>query len=79
MKKFYDRNIQDIQTIESHEIQQESVDLLDKQNKNLNILIPFKNQKYIPDYLIDFIQNDPNFYPNIATNNLEDTYIEIHD
>ncbi len=32
----------------------------------------------IPDYLIDFIQNDPNFVPEIHCNNLEDAFFDIH-
>jgi hypothetical protein len=32
----------------------------------------------IPDYLIDFIQNDPNFVPEIHCNNLEDVFFDIY-
>ncbi len=31
----------------------------------------------IPDYLLDFIQNDPNFVPEIHCNNLEDVFFDI--
>lgn len=32
----------------------------------------------IPEFLIDFIQNDPNFVPEIHCNNLEDAFFDIH-
>jgi hypothetical protein len=32
----------------------------------------------IPDYLIDFVENDPNFYPEIHTNNLEEAFLKIN-
>ncbi len=73
MRDIYERNIQDIQIIES--VETNSLGGPDQHKKNVEVLIPFRNQKYIPDYLIDFIQNDPNFYPEICTNNLEDTYL----
>jgi hypothetical protein len=44
----------------------------------MEVIIPFKNQRYIPDYLIDFIENDPTFVPEIRMNNLEDAYHAIH-
>ena len=44
----------------------------------MDILIPFKDEKQIPEYLIDFIQNDPNFIPEIHSNNLEDAFMSIH-
>ena len=44
----------------------------------MEILVPFKDEKNIPDYLVDFIQNDPNFVPEIHLNNLEDAFMSIH-
>ena len=32
----------------------------------------------IPDYLIEFIQNDPKFVPEIYCNTLEDAFFDIH-
>lgn len=49
-----------------------------KKERNVDILIPFKNEMMIPDYLIDFIQNDPNFVPEIHCNNLEDVFFDIY-
>jgi hypothetical protein len=49
-----------------------------KKERNLDILIPFKDEKSVPDYLIDFIQNDPNFVPEIHCNNLEDAFLNMH-
>ncbi len=46
--------------------------------KNVEILIPHRNEKAIPDYLEDFIQNDPNFVPEIHNNNLEDAFMNLH-
>ncbi len=40
--------------------------------------MPFKTDSQIPSYLIDFIQNDPNFVPDIHCNNLEDVFLNFH-
>ena len=50
----------------------------DKRHKNIEILIPYKDEKAIPEYLLDFIANDPNFIPEIQRNNLEDAFMSIH-
>jgi hypothetical protein len=44
----------------------------------VEILVPFLAGSEIPPYLIDFIQNDPNFVPEIHCNNLEDAFFDIH-
>ena len=40
--------------------------------------MPFKTDSEIPFYLLDFIQNDPNFVPEIHCNNLEDVFLSLH-
>ena len=44
-------------------------------------MIPFSKdeEKKIPEYLIDFIQNDPSFIPEISSSNLEDAIVNIHE
>jgi hypothetical protein len=32
----------------------------------------------VPEFLIDFITNDPNFVPEVHSNNLEDAFISIN-
>ena len=49
-----------------------------KRERNVEILVPFQAGSEIPPYLIDFIQNDPNFVPEIHCNNLEDAFMSIH-
>ncbi len=55
----------------------------DRQHKfekesNMDVLIPHKDNKDVPDFLIDFIENDPNFIPEIHCNNLEDVFMNLH-
>jgi hypothetical protein len=52
-----------------------------KRQKQIEVLIPFKStdQQTIPDYLQEFIENDPTFYPEIHSNNLEDAFLSIHE
>jgi hypothetical protein len=50
---------------------------LEGEKRNVEILVPYRNEKAIPDYLEDFIQNDPNFVPEIHKNNLEDAFMSI--
>ena len=47
------------------------------EKRNVEILVPYRNEKAIPDYLEEFIQNDPNFVPEIHRNNLEDAFMSI--
>ena len=49
-----------------------------KQDNNMEVLIPHKDSKFLPDFLIDFIENDPNFIPEIQCNNLEDAFLNMH-
>ena len=44
----------------------------------MEVLIPYKDNKEVPDFLIDFIENDPNFIPEIHCNNLEDAFMNLH-
>jgi hypothetical protein len=44
----------------------------------MDVLIPHKDNKDVPDFLIDFIENDPNFIPEIHCNNLEDAFMNLH-
>jgi len=45
---------------------------------NMDVLITHKDNKDVPDFLIDFIENDPNFIPEIHCNNLEDAFMNLH-
>jgi hypothetical protein len=49
-----------------------------KKETNMDVLIPHKDNKDVPDFLIDFIENDPNFIPEIHCNNLEDAFMNLH-
>lgn len=49
-----------------------------KRDKNMDIIVPLKGNYNVPDFLIDFIQNDPNFVPEVHSNNLEDAFISIN-
>lgn len=40
--------------------------------------VPHSNERAIPAYLEEFIQNDPNFVPHILTNDLEYAFLEMH-
>ncbi len=44
----------------------------------MEVLIPHKDSKEVPDFLLDFIENDPNFIPEIHCNNLEDAFLNLH-
>lgn len=49
-----------------------------KRDKNMDIIVPLKGNFKVPNYLIDFIQNDPDFLPEVHSNNLEDAFISIN-
>jgi hypothetical protein len=49
-----------------------------KKETNMDVLIPHKDNKDVPDFLLDFIENDPNFIPEIHCNNLEDVFMNLH-
>jgi hypothetical protein len=44
----------------------------------MDIIVPLKGNYKVPNYLIDFIQNDPDFVPEVHSNNLEDAFISIN-
>ncbi len=44
----------------------------------MDVLIPHKGSNDVPEFLIDFIENDPNFIPEIYCNNLEDAFLNMH-
>lgn len=44
----------------------------------MDIIVPLKGNFKVPNYLIDFIQNDPDFLPEVHSNNLEDAFISIN-
>jgi hypothetical protein len=44
----------------------------------MDITVPFKENYDLPEYLIDFIQNDPHFVPEVHSNNLEDAFIALN-
>ena len=44
----------------------------------MDIIVPLKGNFKVPNYLIDFIQNDPDFVPEVHSNNLEDAFISIN-
>ena len=44
----------------------------------MDVLIPHKESNDVPEFLIDFIENDPHFIPEIHCNNLEDAFLNIH-
>ena len=77
IKSLFQRKMQDAKVFEVCE-ESDSDEENPQKKKNIEILIPFKNDKQIPDYLIDFIENDPNFYPEIHSNNLEDAFLSFH-
>ncbi len=45
----------------------------------MDIIVPLKGNYKVPNYLIEFIQNDPDFVPEVHSNNLEDAFISIND
>ena len=49
-----------------------------KRDKNMDIIVPLKGNFKVPNYLIDFIENDPDFVPEVHSNNLEDAFISIN-
>ena len=49
-----------------------------KRETKMDVLIPHKDNKDVPDFLIEFIENDPNFIPEIHCNNLEDAFMNLH-
>jgi len=49
-----------------------------KRDKNMDVIVPLKGNFKVPNYLIDFIQNDPDFVPEVHSNNLEDAFISIN-
>lgn len=49
-----------------------------KRDRNMEVLIPHKDNKELPEFLTDFIENDPNFIPEIHCNNLEDAFVNMY-
>jgi hypothetical protein len=49
-----------------------------KKDRSMEVLIPHRDNKEVPEFLIDFIENDPNFIPEIHCNNLEDAFMNLH-
>ncbi len=49
-----------------------------KKDTCMDVLIPHKESNDVPEFLIDFIENDPHFIPEIHCNNLEDAFLNIH-
>jgi hypothetical protein len=49
-----------------------------KRDRNMEVLIPHKDNKELPEFLTDFIENDPNFIPEIHCNNLEDAFMNMY-
>ncbi len=71
-----ERNIQDALVVNSLDAGEDEYS--EDKAKQVEIIIPFKNNKYIPDFLVDFIQNDPSFIPEIYAKNLEDVMHDVH-
>jgi hypothetical protein len=44
----------------------------------MEVLIPHKDNNELPEFLTDFIENDPNFIPEIHCNNLEDAFMNMY-
>jgi hypothetical protein len=44
----------------------------------MDITVPFKENYDVPEFLVDFIQNDPQFVPEVHSSNLEDAFIAIN-
>ncbi len=79
MKKLFYRKILDAQVIENNENDNtDDLPMYVKKDSNMDVLIPHKGSKDVPEFLIDFIENDPNFIPEIHCNNLEDAFLSMH-
>ncbi len=79
VKQLFQRKIMDAQVFEGNEIEQdEDWPRYVKKDRNMEVLIPHKDSKDVPEFLIDFIENDPNFIPEIHCNNLEDAFMNMH-
>ena len=79
MKKLFKRKVLDAQVYEgSDNDADEDWPKYVKSDKNMEVLIPHKDNSEVPEFLIDFIQNDPNFIPEIHCNNLEDAFMNMH-
>jgi len=49
-----------------------------KRDRNSEVLLPHKDNKELPEFLTEFIENDPNFIPEIHCNNLEDAFMNMY-